>query len=65
MEKILVKSDQYNGQYVALVSPDDNTIVGYGDFPEEALNKAREKGIRNPFLLYVPKKDLVHIYHVG
>ena len=65
MERILVNSDKYDGQYVAMISVEDNTIVGYGDTPEEALNKAKEKGIQNPFLLYVPDKDLVHIYYVG
>lgn len=63
MEKILVKSDKYNGQYVAIMSADDNTIVGVGNTPEDALNKSREKGVKNPFLLYVPNKDLVHIYY--
>ena len=64
MEKILVKSDKYNGQYVAMISLEDSTIVGFGNTPEKALNEAKKKGIQNPFLLYVPDKDLVHIYYV-
>ena len=31
MEKVLVNSDRYNGQYVAIKSVDDNTIVGAGN----------------------------------
>lgn len=65
MEKILVNSDKYYGQYVAMKSLNDNTIVGAGDTPEEALNEARKKGIQDPFLLYVPDKDVVHIYYVS
>lgn len=65
MEKVLVNSNKYNGQYVAMVSAQDNTIVGHGNTPEEALNKAKKKGIKSPFLLYVPDKDLVHIYYAG
>ncbi|MCK4419734.1 succinyl-CoA synthetase subunit alpha [Candidatus Aerophobetes bacterium] len=65
MEKVLVNSDKYNGQYVAMVSVEDNTIVGSGNTPEEALKDARKKGIQNPFLLYVPDKDLVHIYYAS
>lgn len=65
MEKLLVNSDKYNGQYVAIISLEDNTIVGSGPTPEEAINKAKEKGIQNPFILYVPDKDLVHIYYVS
>ncbi len=63
MEKILVNSNKYDGQYVAMVSAEDNTIVGSGNTPEEAINEARKKGIQNPFLLYVPDKNLVHIYY--
>ena len=65
MEKILVNSDEYNGQYVAIISADDNTIVGSGNTPDEALSKAQKKGVQNPFILYVSDKDLVHIYYVG
>jgi len=65
MEKVLVNSDKYNGQYVAIKSATDNTIIGSGNTPEEALNKALRKGIKNPFLLYVPDEGLVHIYYVS
>jgi len=65
MEKILVNSDKYDGQYVAMVSAEDNTIVGSGTTPEEALNEAKKEGIETPFLFYVPDKDLVHIYYVS
>lgn len=63
MEKVLVNSNKYDGQYVAIVSADDNTIVGSGNTPEEALNQAKKKGIKSPFILYVPDKDVVHIYY--
>lgn len=62
MEKILVSTDEFNGRYVAMKSFDDNTIVGVGDDPEKALNEAEAKGFKNPILLYIPEKDIVHIY---
>jgi len=62
MEKILVTTEEFNGRYVAMKSVDDNTIVGVGDDPEIALRQAEEKGFRNAILLYIPEKDLVHIY---
>ena len=62
MEKILVTSDEFNGCYVAMVNFDDNTIVGVGDDPEQAIKDAEEKGYKNPVLLYIPEKDVVHIY---
>jgi NADPH-dependent glutamate synthase beta subunit-like oxidoreductase len=62
MEREMVHSHEYDGRYVAMASDEDNTIVGSGKTPEDALKEARKKGIRNPFLLYVPDKNSVHIY---
>lgn len=62
MEKLLVTTEEFNGRYVAMKSFDDNTIVGVGDEPEKALKEAESKGCKNPVLLYVPEKDIVHIY---
>ena len=62
MEKILVTTDEFNGRYVAMKSFEDNTVVGVGDDPEKALNEAAEKGFKNPVLLYIPERDIVHIY---
>lgn len=64
MEKLLVTTDEFNGRYVAMKSFDDNTVVGVGDNPEEALKDAERKGFKNTVLLYIPEKDLVHIYPV-
>ena len=63
--KILFNSNKYNGKYVAIISAEDHTPVGVGNVPADALNGARKKGIKNPFVLYVPDKDSVHIYHAG
>jgi len=63
MEKILVSTDEFSGRYVAMKSFEDNTIVGVGDDPERALKEAEARGFNNPVLLYVPEKDLVHIYY--
>lgn len=62
MTKVLVKTDKYNGRYVAMKSFNDNTIVGSGEDPESALKEAAEKGFKDPVLIYIPEKDLVHIY---
>lgn len=65
MTKILVNTNKYCGQYVALKSVDDNTVVGSGKRPEDALDEARKKGIQAPFLLYIPDENVVHIYYVS
>ncbi len=62
MEKVLVTTEEFNGRYVAMKNFDDSTIVGVGDDPENALKDAESKGYKNPVLLYIPDKDLVHIY---
>jgi microcystin degradation protein MlrC len=62
MEKILVNTHQYDGKYVALKSAKDNTVVGVGKTPEKALNNAKEKGIQSPFIIYIPDREVVHIY---
>lgn len=64
MEKVLLSTNKYNGCYVAMISLEDNTIVGTGKDPEEALKQAEEKGCQDPYLLYVPDKESVHIYNV-
>jgi hypothetical protein len=64
MERLLVTTDEFNGRYVALKSVDDSTIVGIGEDPEKALKDAEAKGFKNPVILYVPEKDLAHIYPV-
>jgi hypothetical protein len=37
MSKVLVKTDRYNGRYVAMKSFTDSAIVGSGEDPETAL----------------------------
>jgi len=65
MGKVLLNSSRYNGKYIAIMSAEDHTLVGVGDIPADALNKARKKGVKNPFILYIPDKNSVHIYHAG
>lgn len=63
MERVLVNSDNYYGKYVALASAEDNTIVGFGNTPQEALTVAQDKGFKNPFLFFVSDDNMVHIYY--
>ena len=62
MAKVLVKTDKYNGRYVAMKSFKDNTIVGSGKDPKTALREASSKGFKDPVLVYIPEKEMVHIY---
>ena len=46
---------QYAGLWVAM-KDDEKTVVGTGKTAKEALHEAQEKGFKDPFLNYVPKK---------
>jgi len=54
--------DQYSGQYVAVKSFADRTVVSHGSQPVEVLNEAKEKGIVDPVLIFVPEQNMIHIY---
>lgn len=62
MEQTLIQTDKFNGRYVAMKSFEDHTVVGVGDDPDAALQDARTHGHENPVLLYIPEKEIVHIY---
>ncbi len=46
--------DEYAGNYVALK---DGELIAYGRTIKEADTKAKEKGVKNPLLHYIPAKD--------
>ena len=62
VEKVLINTDEYNGLYVAMKSFDDNTIVGVGENPEEAIKDAETKGYSDAVIVYIPEEEVVHIY---
>ena len=45
-----------------LRSLEKNSVIGSGKDASEALAEARKHHIENPFILYVPNKDMVQIY---
>lgn len=62
MDTILVKTNEYNGRYVAMKSFEDHAVIGVGDDPEAAIKDALMKGYKDPVLLYIPEQEMVHIY---
>ncbi|MFA5144035.1 MAG: DUF5678 domain-containing protein [Candidatus Omnitrophota bacterium] len=62
MIQTLINSNNYDGRYVALKSFKDHTVVGDGDTPKEAHDKAVGKGIKAPVITFIPLKDMVQIY---
>lgn len=62
MKQVLAKGKKYSGKYVALRNFKNPKVVGYGETPEEARNKALSKGVRRPVIAFVPEKAMVQIY---
>ena len=62
MVQTLITKSGYEGKYVALKSFEDSTIISDGVTPQEAYEKAQEKGVVAPVLVFVPLKDMVQIY---
>ncbi|ODS33191.1 MAG: hypothetical protein SCARUB_01669 [Candidatus Scalindua rubra] len=60
---VLIKeSEKYGGQYVATRSFVDKDVVSHGNDPVKVFNEAKDKGVKEPVVFYVPKKDVVQIY---
>lgn len=53
---------KYAGLYVATRSFVDKDVISYGNDPVKVFNEAIKKGIQEPVVFYVPKKDVVQIY---
>ena len=52
----------YNGQYVAVKSFSDRNVISHGKQPVAVLEDAKSKGIKNPVLLFIPEKGMIHVY---
>ena len=63
MNRVLLKdSEKYGGKYVATKSFKDRKVVSYGSEPVKVFNEAKEKGVKEPVVFYVPKKGMVQIF---
>lgn len=63
----LIKGDprRYYDKYVAFSSFGDGKIVAYGKNPSKVIKKAREKGHKEPVIVYVPDPNIPQIYAVA
>jgi hypothetical protein len=61
--KILVKDGKkYGGKYVATKSFKHTDVLCSGTDPLMVIEEAKKKGAKNPVLIYVAEKGVVHIY---
>ena len=61
-ENVLLREDEYSGQYVALKSFGDNSVVAHGKLPKEVMEEASSKGYSDAVIVFVPENDMSHIY---
>ena len=60
---VLIKDgEQYAGKYVAFKSFSDRNVVCTGRNMASAFNNARKLGVKEPVVVFIPKKDMIHIY---
>ena len=62
MIQTLVKNRKYIGKYVAMEDFTKPKVVGAGNTPTEAYEKAVSKGYDMPVIVFVPAKNMVQIY---
>jgi hypothetical protein len=59
---LLKEVEKYAGKYVAKKTFRDEDAITAGDDPVNVYNDAKKKGVDDPVIFYVPKKDVVNIY---
>lgn len=62
MKNVLFKDEKYSGQYVAIKALDDPVVISSGEDPTSVHSEAVRKGYVDFLILFVPEKELVHIY---
>lgn len=53
---IIKDGEKYGGNYVATRSFKDTRVVCFGPDPIRVFDEAKKKGVKDPVVLYVPKK---------
>ena len=62
MKNVLIADEKYSGQYVVIKGLDDPVVISSASDPKVAYDEAVKKGFKDFLLLFVPEKELVHIY---
>lgn len=65
MQNVLISDEKYSGKYVIIKSLDDPLIISSGSDPKAVYDEAARKGYKEFLLLFVPEKELVHIYETS
>lgn len=61
-EQTLIAEQGYEGEYVALPSFWDRSVVAHGSDPKKVVEQAREAGYENPVIFFIPQNDISLVY---
>jgi len=64
MKNVLIADEKYSGKYVVIKGLEDPVVISSSSDPKLAYDEAIKKGFKDFLLLFVPEKELVHIYPV-
>lgn len=59
---LIEDSEEYGGRYVTIKSFQEREVISYGSDPVVVFSEAKKRGISEPVLFYVPKKNVLQIY---
>jgi hypothetical protein len=60
--QVLISEEGYEGKHVALRSMSDRTVIASGNDPDTVMKEAREQGVDNPVIFFVPSHDITLVY---
>ena len=59
---LVANSERYSGNYVAKRSFKDKRVVSFGPDPVQVYEEAKQKGVRDPVVFFLPEKGVTQIY---
>lgn len=59
---LLKDTERYSGKFVATRSFTDREVISHGGDPVKVFNEAKNLGIDEPVVFYVPEKGVIQIY---
>lgn len=65
MHNVLITDEKYSGKYVIIKGLEDPSVISSGSDPKAVYDEAIRKGFKDFLLLFVPEKELVHIYRTS
>ncbi len=61
---LIKDGEKYGGNYVATRSFKDRSVVSYGTDPIKVFDEAKKKGVKDPVVIYVPKRGKLQFFNL-